>query len=93
MIFDIIELITFAFALIAFVFILIAYFKTVQKKSKKLIGGFLLVSGFILLNRVFTNIEVLFFKEFFNLLEHLSVVLAALVFVFVSWLTYKGGIK
>ncbi len=92
MIFSIIELITFIFMLIAFIFILIAYFKS-QRKSKKLIGGFLLVVGFILLNRLFTNIEALAFKEFFNLLEHLSVVLAALVFVLVSWLAYKGGIK
>ncbi len=93
MIFSIIELITFIFMLIAFVFILIAYFKSVQKKSKKLLGGFLLIAGFILLNRVFTNIEALFFKDFFNLLEHLSVVLAALVFVLVSWQAYKGEIK
>ncbi len=92
MIFDTIELITFAFALIAFIFILIAYFKS-QRKSKKLLGGFLLVACFILLNRIFTNIEVLFFKDFFNLLEHLSVALAALVFVLVGWWIYKGGIK
>ncbi len=90
MIFGIIELITFVFASIAFILILIAYFKAVQRKSKKLIGGFLLVACFILLNRLFTNIEVLAFKEFFNLLEHLSVVLAALVFILVSWRAYKG---
>ncbi len=92
MIFDVMELITFVFTLIAFIFILIAYFKSRQKSKKPWIY-FLIISGFVLLNRLFTNIEVLAFKDFFNLLEHLSVVLAALVFVYVSWLAYKGGIK
>ncbi len=92
MIFDIIELITFVFALIAFILILIAYFKR-RQKSKKLWIYFLVISLFILLNRTFTNIEALFFRDFFNVLEHLCVVLAALVFVLVSWRAYKGGAK
>ena len=92
MIFDVIELITFVFALIASILILVAYFRSIEK-SRKLVGGFLAASSFILLNRIFTNIEALFFRDFLNLLEHLSVALAALVFVYVSWSAYKGGKK
>ena len=92
MIFDAIELITFVFALIAFILILIASFKSTQK-SKKLCIYFLVISLFILLNRIFTNIEALFFRDFFNLLEHLCIVAAALTFIFMAWLAYKGGAK
>ncbi len=91
MIFDVIELITFVFAFIAFIFIIMAYF--MQKQQKKLPGGFLVISLFVLLNRIFTNIEALFFRDFFNLLEHLCIAAAALTFVFMAWLTYKRGIK
>jgi hypothetical protein len=92
MMFDVIELITFVFTLIAFIFILIAYFKS-RQKSKKLWACFLIIACFILLNRLFTNIEALAFKNFFNLLEHLSVAAAALTFVIIIWLVYEGGIK
>ncbi len=94
MIFEIIELITFVFALIAFIFVLSAYFKRQQAaESKKLWLCFLLIAGFFLLNRTFTNIEALFFRDFFNLLEHLSILAAASIFVHVSWLVYEGKIK
>ncbi len=92
MIFSVIELITFVFTLIAFILILIAYFK-LEQKSKRLWAYFFIIVFFILLNRVFTNIEALAFKELFNLLEHLCIILAALVFVHVTWLAYKGEIK
>lgn len=93
MIFDVMELITFVFALIAFILILIAYFMAVKKEMRKLLRGFLITACFILLNRIFTNIEVLFFRDFFNLLEHLCIAVAALTFVFMAWLAYKRGAK
>jgi hypothetical protein len=94
MIFEVMELITFVFAFIAFIFILSAFFKSMQTaKSKKIWVYFLIIGFFILLNRIFTNIEALFFRDFFNLLEHLCVAAAALTFVFMAWLAYKGGIK
>ena len=57
MIFEVIELATFVFALIAFIFVLSAYFKRLQTaESKKLWLYFLFIAGFVLLNRTFTNI-------------------------------------
>jgi hypothetical protein len=90
MIFDTIEVITLVIMLIAFGFIMKAYLFGVQTAgSKKLWQNFLIVGGLIVLNRIFTNVEVLAWKSGFNFLEHLSMALAGIVFVYVAWTAKK----
>jgi hypothetical protein len=78
MIFDTIELVTLGISLLSLIFILNAYKNNLfQEKSQILWKNFLFFSVFLFLNRIFTNIEVLFWKTGFNFLEHLSIVIAA----------------
>ena len=89
MIFEPIELITFGVILVSFVLFLRTYLK--NKESNKEIWNCLFVIGvFILLNRIFTNIEVLAYGDLFNLLEHLSMLLASVVFVYFSWMLNRS---
>jgi len=91
-VFDAIEVVTFVFSLIAFIFILKAYLgQTQTRTSKRLWTYFLIIASLILLNRIFTNIEALFYRDIFNLLEHLSIVVAAIAFVYITRATNKGG--
>ena len=46
----------------------------------------LLIFLFIFLNRLFTNVEALFYKEIFNLLEHLSSLAAGFVAIIFVWI-------
>ena len=85
MIFDIVELIDFFLVLIAFIFILSTYLKLEKEKlSSNVWFYFLSGSGFLLLNRIFTNIEALGMPNLFNFLEHLSIFAAACAFLFVT---------
>lgn len=83
MIFDTFELITFVMALLGFIILTI---NSRKLKNKKLKFAFILAFLFILLNRIFTNVEALFFRDFFNLIEHSCKILAALSFAYAGFL-------
>jgi divalent metal cation (Fe/Co/Zn/Cd) transporter len=88
MVFDTLELITLLIMLAAFIMILKAYLTRINTKiSKHLWRNFTIVAGLMLLNRVFTNIEVLFWNAGFNFLEHLAMLLAGLMFLYITWKT------
>jgi len=89
-----IELVTLGIAVVVFILMIIAYAKQrMYKDSNFLVSTFIFIYLFVLLNRVFTNIENLFFKELFNLLEHLSILLVAFGFVYLTVRFYKGDVK
>ena len=89
--FDTIELVTFAFNLIAFFFIYKAYISSIDNTEiKKFWRLFLLIAVFFLLNRFFTNIEAVVARDFFNILEHISILAAGLAFVLVVRNVSKG---
>lgn len=89
--FDTIEIITFAFNLVAFFFIYKAYATVIDNPEiKKFWRLFLLVAVFFSLNRFFTNVEAIGLRSLFNLLEHLSVLGAGLFFVLVVRNISKG---
>jgi MFS-type transporter involved in bile tolerance (Atg22 family) len=89
--FDTIEVITLLINLIAFLYIYKAYKEGINTpESKKFWTYFLLIATFVLLNRIFTNVETLAFKSFFNLVEHLSTLVAAFIFVLITKNTLKG---
>ena len=81
MVLDLIEIGTFVIAFMAFLFILIAYSESNKPKTKKLLRGVLGFSIFILLNRIFTNLEFIGLPFLFNFLEHLSMVIASIFFL------------
>ena len=86
MVYDIIELVTLVFSIVAFVFIYKAYRKSKSSQTpRKIWTYFFILSIFLLLNRIFTNIEVFFYMDLFNTLEHLSILIASVVFLFGSW--------
>ena len=95
-VFDTTELISFIVAFAAFLAINYLYFtnrdgkKGFDRKYLGLIYGLFL---FILLNRFFTNIEAVAYKEIFNLLEHLSSAIAGLVGIMLGWTGLKGDAK
>lgn len=89
--FDTIEVITFAFNLAAFFFIYKAYISSIGgPEIKRFWRLFLLIAIFFLLNRFFTNIEAIGARDFFNLIEHMSTLVAGLLFVLVVRNISKG---
>ena len=74
---EIIEIITLLVSLVAFLIIF-------NIKSNQLPKYFVLITVFVLLSRFFTNIELFVFPYFFNILEHLSVVVVAFLFIKVA---------
>ena len=89
--FEAIELVSLLFSIIAFAFAYKAYKKGVNDAiSKKFWTYFLLIVLFGFLGRLFSNIESLIFMPYFNLLEHLSRVAAAVFFFLVAKYTLKG---
>ena len=89
--FDTIEVITLIFNMIAFLFIFKAYLIGIDTPAtKKFWGLFLLIAFFVLLNRIFTNLEALALKEAFNLMEHFSTLIAAVILAFVAKNALKG---
>ena len=95
-IFDTTEFISLIVASIGFLFIIYLYFfKGVKKNKEDLFDVRMIFIIFILLflNRFFTNIEALYYKEFFNLLEHISSALAGIFATILSWKGFKGWSK
>lgn len=91
--FEAIELVSLLFSLIAFVFIYKAYRIGISDHiSKKFWTYFLLIALFVLLGRLFDNLDDLAFEHSFNLLQHLSSIAVAIAFVLVGKNTLEGGL-
>ena len=89
--FEAIEFVSLTFSLIAFAFVCRAYKAGISDHiSKKFWTYFLLIVLFGFLGRLFSNIESLIFMPYFNSLEHLSRVAAAVFFFLVAKYTLKG---
>lgn len=96
-IFDVTELISFAIAFAALIIIVFLYFfKKPSKEEKELLDRqykslIFLIFLFIFLNRFFTNVEAIAYKQFFNLLEHLSSLIASIIAVRLSYMIMRSG--
>ena len=91
--FEAIELVSLVFSVVAFIFVYKAYKIGISGTiSKKFWAYFLLIVLLSLLSRLFNNIEDLAFMPYFNLLEHLSRLATAVVFVLVGRHTLKGDL-
>ena len=91
--FEAIELVSLAFSIITFIFIVKAYKEGFHDSvAKKFWTYFLLIALFSLLSRTFSNIESVAFMPYFNLLEHLSRLATSVVFVLVEKHTLKGRV-
>lgn len=89
--FDTIEVITFAFNLIAFFFIYKAYISSIENTEiKKFWRLFLLIAVFFLLNKFFANVEKIGLRDLFEIIEHTSTLVAGLLFVLVVMNVSKG---
>jgi len=78
--FDVVEVATFVISFVAFLFILVGYSNCEPKSDiKKILRLLFIFSVFILLNRIFTNMENVAFGTILNLLEHLSILTASVV--------------
>ena len=92
--FDAVELVNLALILIAFVFVYKAYRKGADDGiSKKFWMYFLLAASFVLLAKLFDNLDDWAFEPYFNLLQHLSILGASIVFVLVVRGTLKGELN
>jgi high-affinity Fe2+/Pb2+ permease len=87
---DVIEIVTLAFSFVAFIFVMITYQGISTKSRSKYIAKFIFLGvGFILANRVFTNVEALGLNTMFNFMEHLSIMIAAGIFLYIVWYTNR----
>ena len=94
-IFDTTEFISLIVTTIGLLIITFIYFlKGIKKNKEDLFDVRLIfiIFIFLFLNRLFTNIEALYYKEFFNLLEHISSALAGLTAI-ISWKGFKRWSK
>ena len=91
--FEAIEIVSLVFSVVAFIFVYKAYKIGINHISKKFWTYFLLIVLFSLISRLFGNIEELAFMPYFNLLEHLSRLATAVVFVLVGRHTLKGDLS
>jgi len=94
--FDVTEFISLIVAFIGLLIIIYLYFfKNVKEDKDGLLDLRIMLIIFILifLNRFFTNIEALYYKEFFNLLEHSSSALGGVAAVLLGWKGYKRWSK
>ena len=92
--FDAVELVNFAFRLIAFIFVYKAYKKDVNNTiSRKFWTYFLLIAAFVLLAKIFDIIDDFAFESYFNLLQHLSSIFVAVVFALAGKNILKGGMR
>ena len=92
--FDAIELVNLAFSLIAFIFVYKAYRKDINNAfAKKFWTYFLLIAAFVLLGKIFDNLDDLAFEPYFNLLQHLSILGSSIVFVLAARNTMKGEVN
>ena len=94
--FDTSELISFIAAFIGLLVIAYTYFSKhffrqkipLYKSPVKLM---LIIFLLIFLNRFFTNIEAIAYKDFFNLLEHLSSLTMGVTAIIFSWKGFSKG--
>lgn len=95
-VFDPTEFASLIIAFMGLLFIIYFYFfKNIKKDKEGLIDVrlMLIIFIFLFLNRFFTNIEVLYYKEFFNLLEHISSALAGVFAILLGWKGFKRWSK
>lgn len=95
-VFDPTEFVSLIIAFMGLLFIIYFYFfKNIKKDKEGLIDVrlMLIIFIFLFLNRFFTNIEVLYYKEFFNLLEHISSALAGVFAILLGWKGFKRWSK
>ena len=95
-IFDVTEFVSLIIASIGLLIIISLYFfKNIKEDKDGLIDVrlMLIIFIFLFLNRFFTNIEALYYKEFFNFLEHISSSLAGLAAIMLSWKGFKRWSK
>ena len=94
--FDLTEFISFIAVSIGLIIILYSYFFKKPKNSsnqlldKHSVRIMLIIFLFIFFNRLFTNVEALAYKSFFNLLEHLSSSMAGIMSMILSWSVFRG---
>ena len=92
--FDAVELVSLAFAIVSFMFVYRAYRNGIRDDtSRKFWTYFLLIALFILLGRLFDNLDDLEFGPYFNLLQHLSSIVVAIAFVLVGKKTFEGDLS
>jgi len=95
--FDTTEFISLIAASVGLIIIIFIYlFRKRANASNRLLDTtsvslMLLIFLFIFFNRLFTNVEAIAYKPFFNLLEHLSILTASIISFIVSWLGIRGG--
>ena len=95
-VFDTTEFISLIVASIGLLIIIYLYFfKNIKEDKYGLLDVrlMLIIFVFLFLNRFFTNIEALYYKEFFNFLEHISSSLAGLAAIMLSWKGFKRWSK
>ena len=95
-IFDVTEFVSLIIASIGLLIIISLYFfKNIKEDKDGLfdVRLMLIIFIFLFLNRFFTNIEALYYKEFFNFLEHVSSGLAGLAAIILSWKGFKRWSK
>jgi len=95
-VFDTSEFVSLIAASIGLLIILYLYFfKNIKEDKDGLLDVrlMLIIFIFLFLNRFFTNIEALYYKEFFNLLEHVTSGLAGLGAIMLGWNGFKRWSK
>ena len=95
-VFDTTEFISLIITSIGFLIIIYLYFfKNIKEDKDGLLDVrlMLIIFIFLFLNRLFTNIEALYYKEFFNFLEHISSGLAGLAAIMLCWKGIKRRSK
>ena len=95
-IFDVTEFVSLIIASIGLLIIISLYFfKNIKEDKDGLfdVRLMLIIFIFLFLNRFFTNIEALYYKEFFNFLEHVSSGLAGFAAIMLSWKGIKRWSK
>lgn len=85
---EVAEIVAFIVILICFIFILLT--TKADKRWRWLAVGI----GFLLLEQIFTNIEVFWWGAGFNFLEHFSAMIGCIIFAAACYISYKkvGGI-
>ena len=92
--FKAIELASLLFGIAAFAFVYKAYkTRANDPVSKKFWTYFLLIALFIMLGRLFDVLDDLAFWPYFNLLQHLSSIPTAVVFLILGKNTLKGDLN
>ncbi len=95
-VFDPTEFASLLVSIIGMSYLLYAYFykkKKYEEESNFSLGIFLCVVAFVFLNRIFTNVEAIAYKELFNLLEHLAMLLSGLFAIALAWGGMRHGIR